>query len=332
MTNPAGKPSDAARRMAGDGIYSEIPEINQRIIDCLPKLLADGFALEDARPIPYGSRLTLAGPDGSAAVNLYYSRKKGHSTVFDKSLPGALVKRLRPLLDPGTPADRISPVKREQQFASWIGCDEGGKGAFTGPLVAVAFLADRSVAATLADMGVADSKRLTGTALRRLAAELEKRFRQRIAVVELVPETYNRLYSDFKQQGKSLNHLLAWAHGKAVEQLMPARPDAVIVDQFAYPGVIRPRMPDGPELILRPRAENNIAVAAASVVAGGRYLVRLDSLSKEFGVKLAPGAGAAADTSVRAFIRKHGKDAAHTVAKIHFKNMEKVQSPEIFSA
>ncbi|HPQ39832.1 MAG TPA: hypothetical protein PLV45_05605, partial [bacterium] len=164
----------------------------------------------------------------------------------------------------------------------------------------------------------------------RMAAGLEKQFRQRVSVVELVPETYNRLYADFKRQGRSLNHLLAWAHGKAVERLIPARPDAIIVDQFAGAGVIRPRIPDGPELILRPRAENNIAVAAASVVAGGRYLARLEALSREFGVTLAPGAGAAADASVREVLRKHGPDAVGRVAKRHFKNMEKIGAQDLF--
>ena len=324
MTNNSIAPSTAAKQMAEKCLYSEIPEINQRIIDILPKLHTAGFLLEDARPIPYGSRILLRTHDSTVGFTFYFSKKKGHSTVFDKKTSTALVHTLRPLLEPGPAENIISPFKREQQFDSWIGCDEGGKGAFTGPLVAVAFFADRKIVQDLFKMGVVDSKTLGGKKLRDLSSRLERRYAKRISVLELKPETYNRLYADFRSQNRSLNHLLAWAHGKAIEKLMPDNPDAIVVDQFARIDVIRPRIPSGPELVLRTKAENNIGVAAASIVAGGRYLDRLASISREIGVELAPGAGTAADQSVVCAVKKHGRDIMEKIVKLHFRNTEKV--------
>lgn len=324
MTPKKQTPSQQAIDMANQGIYSEIPEINQRIIDILPGLEAKGLILEDARPLPYGSRITLRGESTTIGINIYYSRKKGHSTVFDKKVSEAVQRWIRPILEPGPASDRISPFKEELQFASWIGCDEGGKGAFPGPLVAVAFHVDRSMTDHLIQLGVADSKTLSGKHLVKLATELEKHYSSRIGITILYPETYNRLYDQFKSQGRSLNHLLAWAHGKAVEKLMSQKPEAIVVDQFAYPAVIRPRMPVGPQLIIRTKAENNIGVAAASVIAGARYLMGLDTLSRTVGVKLMPGAGKAADQAVVEAVKKHGESILRKIVKCHFRNTEKV--------
>ena len=309
---------------AGNAIYSNIPEIEQRLLQNLPDVLNAGFVLEESRPIPYGVRLTFRTGETIAGATVYFSKKKGHSTVIDPGTPADIAAELRGRLD-GSGSDAfISPIPRERTFSRWIGCDEGGKGAFTGPLVAAACMCDAATARELHTMGVRDSKTMSPDRLRKLAAAIARRFPKNISVLELKPETYNRLYDDFKKQNKSLNHLLAWAHGKAVEKLLPARPDAIVVDQFAYPGVIRTRMPAGTELIVRTRAEDNIAVAAASVLAAGRYLAALDALSHELGVTIMPGAGAAADRSVRDAVARHGRDILPRIVKLHFKNLDRI--------
>lgn len=312
---------------ADNAIYSDIPEIEQRLLAALPAVINAGFALEDSRPIPYGVRLTFRCGDAPVGLSVYYSRKKGHSTVVDAGTAPDVSARLRMLLDDdGTGTAFISPMPRERTFTRWLGCDEGGKGAFTGPLVAAAYLCDAAHARELHALSVTDSKSMDANRLKKLCDRLIRRYPKRISVLELKPDTYNRLYSDFKTQNKSLNHLLAWAHGKAAEKLLPAFPDAIIVDQFATPGIIRNRMPSGPELIIRTKAEDNIAVAAASVIASGRYLVALDVLSHELGITILPGAGADTDRSVRAAVAKHGPDILPKIVKLHFRNYSRVHT------
>lgn len=318
------QPETPPETPAGDFIYSDIPEIEQRLLQNLPDVLKAGFVLEESRPIPWGVRLAFRTGETTAGATVYFSKKKGHSTVIDPGTPADIAAGLRGLLDGGGTDAFISPIPRERTFAKWIGCDEGGKGAFTGPLVAAACLCDTATARELHAMGVRDSKTMSPDRLRKLAAAIVRRFPRNISVLELKPETYNRLYDNFKARNKSLNHLLAWAHGKAVEKLLPAQPDAIVVDQFAYPGVIRTRMPAGPELIVRTRAEDNIAVAAASVLAAGRYLTALDTLSHELGVTILPGAGTSTDRSVRDAVAKHGRDVLPRVVKLHFKNLDRI--------
>ncbi len=315
-----------ANNMISDkNLYSDIPEIESRVLSVLPAVLKNGFVLEDFKSLPYGIRLLFRKEDSSVGVTLYYSKKKGHSTVFDAKIPKQIEQELRLHLTEQTDSSHISPVAAEQDFTRWIGCDEGGKGAFTGPLVVAAYLCDQDHARDLAATGITDSKSLNGERLMKLSHQLMNRYKNRIGLVELKPETYNRLYADFKEQGRSLNHLLAWAHGKAVEKLLKWNPDAVIVDQFAWPSFIQRRMPEAPNLIIRTKAENNIAVAAASIVAAGRYLTALKLLSEEFGVAIQPGAGANADQSVRRAVDLHGNDILHRLVKLHFRNIEKIR-------
>jgi ribonuclease HIII len=306
-------------------LYSNIPEIESRVLSVLPAILQNGFILEDFKPLPYGIRLIFRKDDTGINVNLYHSKKKGHSTVFDAKIPKQFEQELRLHLTGQTDSNHISPVVAEQNFTRWIGCDEGGKGAFTGPLVVAAYLCDQDHSRDLAASGITDSKSLNGQRLMKLSHQLMNRYKNRIGLVELKPETYNRLYADFKEQGRSLNHLLAWAHGKAVEKLLKWNPAAVIVDQFAWPSFIRGRMPDVPNLIIRTKAENNIAVAAASIVAAGRYLTLLKQLSEEVGVVIQPGAGANADQSVRRAVDLHGNDILHRIVKVHFRNIDKIR-------
>ncbi|MBN1296216.1 hypothetical protein JXA80_05500 [bacterium] len=324
--------SPEAHRLTDASITSSIPEINQRILDVLPRLNQAGIVLEDTRPVPYGCRLVLRNNDRAIGVTIYFSKKKGHSTIIDASAPPDVARRIRSLFNQRSPESMISPDPREQRLTSWIGCDEGGKGAYTGPLVAVAFKADTAVVGTLGEMEVADSKTLPETMLRQVARALETRFGDRLGIVELMPETYNRLYSTFRAEGRSLNHLLAWAHGKAIEKLALGPETTIVIDQFAEPRVILPRLPRGLTAIIRPRAENNIAVAAASIVASSRYLDRLERLSAEVGVRLAPGAGDAADRSVAECIRKHGADVLTKIVKLHFRNTGKITGQDLFDS
>lgn len=307
-----------------NAIYTDIPEIEQRLLAVIPQVLNAGYLLEDHRPLPYGVRLLFRQGSTAIGVNVYYSKKNGHSAVFDQKIAPKTLNTLRRLLNPMDDLTAISPFEREQSYTKWIGCDEGGKGAFTGPLVTAAYFCDRDHAAKLIDIGVLDSKRLEQRTLRKLAATLKK-FTGRFSVLELKPETYNRLWEDFRRQNRTLNDLLAWAHGKTVEKLLTKQPDAIIVDQFARADLIRSRMPRNvPEVIVRTKAENNIAVAAASIIAANHYLEALDRLSKEFGVKIRPGAGASADASVKEAVAKHGPEVLGRLVKRHFKNVLKI--------
>jgi ribonuclease HIII len=85
------------------------------------------------------------------------------------------------------------------------------------------------------------------------------------------------------------------------------------------------------QLIQRPRAEEDLAVAAASILARAEFLLRLRRLSEEIGLALPKGASQAVETAARAVVRKLGRDRLEGVAKLHFRTTQSVlrdSSPE----
>lgn len=72
------------------------------------------------------------------------------------------------------------------------------------------------------------------------------------------------------------------------------------------------------------RGEQDIAVAAASILARAEFLWRLEALSKEFGVDLPKGASPAVVAAGKRFVERYGREALDKVAKLHFKTTHNV--------
>ncbi len=114
-----------------------------------------------------------------------------------------------------------------------IGTDESGKGDYFGSMVVAGVLIDLTTETALGELGVRDSKLLTGKRCRELAAKIRNLLPGKYQEVEIVPDSYNRLYDDFKSEGKNLNHLLAWGHARAIESLLQKETCShAIADQF----------------------------------------------------------------------------------------------------
>jgi ribonuclease HIII len=209
----------------------------------------------------------------------------------------------------------------------WAGVDESGKGDYFGPLVSAAVVVDAAGAEQLAAAGVQDSKKLTDKRVRALAPQV--RAATRSALTRLPPPRYNALYADFSRQGKRLNQLLAWAHIRSLRTLLEAgeAPAYAIVDQFADAKVIERAAAgwtDDLRIVQFPRAEADVAVAAASVLARAAFLDGLSSLSSRAGVELPRGASPQVVAAARSIAARGGRDALAEVAKLHFATTRQV--------
>lgn len=202
-----------------------------------------------------------------------------------------------------------------------IGVDESGKGDYFGPLVIAACYVGPEHLAELD--GVKDSKKLTDPMSIRLAAVI-KQFCPH-SVIAIGPAKYNELYAKFR----NLNKLLAWGHARAIENVLEVAPcDLVISDQFADPaGLKRQLFEKGRMIELRSmvRAEADIAVAAASILARAEFLHRLKRLGDDIGVQLPKGASAMVVEAGRKVFRQQGQEGLEKVAKLHFKTTEQVR-------
>jgi len=205
-----------------------------------------------------------------------------------------------------------------------IGTDEAGKGDYFGPLVAAAAYADEVAVERLPEAGVRDAKKVS---LSRLW-ELEKAVKQicpAFEVISIFPERYNEL----REQMGNLNHLLAWAHARAIENVL-AKADCrvVVADQFGDARVLQGSlMKRGRqiELIQRVRAEDDPAVAAASVLARAAFIRGLERMSVEIGVVLPRGATHVLPAAREVF-EKGGEDLLRRAAKLHFVTTKKLRA------
>lgn len=209
-----------------------------------------------------------------------------------------------------------------------IGTDESGKGDYFGPLVVAGIYLPQEQETVLRELGVRDSKKFSDNKVREIAEILKKGYRHSVVVIG--PERYNSLYEKLR----NLNRLLAWAHARVIENILQEIDcRQAITDQFGdklY--VINALMKLGKEieLIQRPKAEEDMAVAAASILARAEFLKRLYFLSQEIGIDLPKGASPLTEEAGAKLIRKHGVEILNKVAKIHFKTTKKIMDGGTF--
>lgn len=213
-----------------------------------------------------------------------------------------------------------------------LGVDESGKGDFFGPLCIAGAYVNESVARAWADVGIRDSKNISSDKRIKDLAELIRKTPGCVTtVVPIGNEAYNRLYA--KMQG--VNSILAWGHARVIENLMLQRhrmnppPVRAISDQFAHnkATVAKALMSLGREieLVQKHRAEEDLAVAAASILARHEFVTRLAALEKQCGMKLPKGASAMVDAAAKKLANEHGAEGLAKVAKMHFRTALRAQ-------
>lgn len=203
-----------------------------------------------------------------------------------------------------------------------IGVDESGKGDYFGPLCVAGVFADEKTLSTLLKLGVRDSKTIADPEIRRLAKEIIAAVPNYI--IRLRPQKYNELYESFK----NLNSLLAWCHSSIIEHLAKhTQPDLAIIDKFAHTYVVEQALRKKKVSLhveQHVRGEQDVVVAAASIVARWAFIDGLDQLEKEFNVKLPKGASSAVVTTAKKIASEHGKDILRNLAKLHFCTTKKL--------
>lgn len=213
-----------------------------------------------------------------------------------------------------------------------LGVDESGKGDFFGPLCVAGVYVNESVIQAWKDSGIRDSKNISSD---RTIKELAERIRRTsgclTAVVPVGNEAYNRLY---RSMG-NVNRLLAWGHARVIENLMGRKhrmdppPVRAISDQFAANketvAAALMTLGRGIELVQKHRAEEDLAVAAASILARHEFVTRLAGLETQFETRLPRGASAAVDAAAKEFVAKHGAESLSKVAKMHFRTALRAQ-------
>lgn len=217
-------------------------------------------------------------------------------------------------------------VHSPEMFEPHFGIDESGKGDFFGPLVIAGVYVDRDIARKFMDAGIQDSKRIGSDARIRTLAKTIKTTPGAVGdTVAIGPERYNDLYEKFG----NLNSLLGWGHARVIENLLAKKPDCprALSDKFADAKVIeRALLQHGKAIRLeqRTKAESDLAVAAASILAREAFIDWLERRGKALGVKLGRGVSAQVKEAAKAIVDGGGPDALRKVAKVHFRTANEI--------
>jgi ribonuclease HIII len=208
-----------------------------------------------------------------------------------------------------------------EMFEPHFGIDESGKGDYFGPLVVAGVYTNRDITRALLDAGIMDSKRIgSGKRIRELSAKIRGAVGRGYKVIRWDPVRCNLLYEEYK----NVNRMLARGHAVIIKDLAVRVPSCgrALSDQFTKAPMIAGELKKrGVSLNLeeRTKAESDIAVAAASILARESFLDWMDRVSEKLGMDLPLGAGSGVKEVAREFLQKFGKENLAEIAKLHFR-------------
>ena len=277
------------------------------------------------RAVPYAR---FAGEKDKINVVFYESRKlvvqgKGTQEFIEFVLEPEVLKQAKLGYETVLNPDLLLPR---------LGVDESGKGDFFGPLCVAGAYINAAVIKAWEGKGIRDSKTISSDKRMGELADLIQNTPGCVTtVVPIGNEAYNRLYGKMH----SVNSMLAWGHARVIENLMGQKhrmnppPVKAISDQFAASKdvVEKALMMSGKqiELVQRHKAEEDLAVAAASILARDAFVKGLAKLEKLYKTKLPKGASPAVDEAAKKIFEECGVDGLAKVGKMHFRTALRAQ-------
>jgi len=223
--------------------------------------------------------------------------------------------------------DKINDLNDTRfKYISTIGSDEVGTGDYFGPIVVTASYVDIKDKFKIEELGIKDSKKLTDDKIREIAPTL----------IKTVPHTTFILTPyDYNEKGiTNMNQVKAILHNKVLYSLVNKDNydyKKIVVDQFVYPAKYYEHIKNTNNKITNitftTHAEDKcLSVAVSSVISRYIFLESMDKLSKELGVFLQKGAGENVDIQGAELVKKYGFDKLKEIAKLNFKNTEKIKA------
>jgi ribonuclease HIII len=278
-------------------------------------IITDGITKNSVDLFPSG-KIVIQGKPGTLRDTLLVWRDQ-HNPLF------AQAQEYSQPLTEVIPLSQAEHTRRTYIGLPRIGLDESGKGDYFGPLVIGAVYIDEQSEDNLTAFGVRDSKLLSDTRILQIAAEIKKICPYE--VISIGAKRYNELYKEIH----NLNSLLAKGHAFAIEKLLEkVSCQLAIADQFGDASYLQDALLEkGRSITLEQRThgEEDIAVAAASILARAEFVQQMERLSSRLGMTLPKGASDPNIVTVgREIVNKYGKDTLAKAAKLHFRITEKI--------
>lgn len=295
----------------------------------------EGFTVNPYREIQYGLQFMVFLGEESALLRIYES-KKGVRLDFSQAKSELIYQKISFLIDEqpvyapqGPPVSDLfleedqTGLSPDIDPTTLIGVDESGKGDYFGPLVIAAVYTTPEISLKLLELGVKDSKKLSDATVYRIAPAIMSLCTH--CIIQMGNESYNLVYHKLQ----NLNHLLAWGHAKSIEGVLKqVSCENALSDQFAHASLVKNALRSRGiriHLFQRHRAEDNVAVAAASILARYSFLTYMDMISSHYQFKFLKGASESVLKAAVSFAETYSFDELRLVAKLHFKTTESVK-------
>ena len=273
--------------------------------------------------------------DADTVVTLYESGKavfQGISADISAQMWIERERHLNPLKKIETTNSEQKEKKEKQEnkinpkiyYANTIGSDEVGTGDYFGPIVVTSAYVTKEDIPFLEALGVRDSKKLTDEKILTIVPKILKRIKYQSIVFS--NKEYNQKYST----DINMNKIKAILHNKVLTKLTneEKKYDYVVVDEFAkpyvyylkgIPNVVR-------NITFMTKAEDKcLSVACASIISRYIFIKEFSKISKDLGILLPKGASNSVDDVGVKIVQKYGFEKLNEIAKLSFKNTEKIK-------
>ena len=276
------------------------------------------------KKIPY---VVFQAQDEDTVITMYESGKvmfQGTSADVDASMWSIAIE------SENNKKDKI--LDKTYYNVSAVGSDEVGTGDYFGPIVVTSAYVKKEDISFLEKLGVGDSKKISDEKIKKIAPEIAKKITYRSLILNNIE--YNKKHTS----NVNMNKIKAIMHNKVLYQLVTEEKpkyDYIIVDEFArenrYYGYLEGIDKIQKNITFLTKAEDkNLAVAAASIISRFIFLKEFDKICDSIHIPLAKGAGRDVDKIGEEVIEKYGSDKLNEIAKLNFKNTERILHTRIF--
>lgn len=222
--------------------------------------------------------------------------------------------------------EEIKKNDKKYYYSSAIGSDEVGTGDYFGPIVVTSCYVSKDDIEFVESLGIKDSKKLDDEKILKIAPELIKKIKYKSLI--MTNSEYNTKYS----ASYNINKIKAIMHNKVLWRMVNEehpKYDYIIVDEFAREQRYYEYLSGNPAIqrditFITKAEDKNLAVASASVISRYIFLKEFDKISDSLHIPLPKGAGKEVDEIGKEVVETYGKDILKEIAKINFKNTERI--------
>lgn len=273
--------------------------------------------------------------EADTVVTLYNSGKavfQGVSADIDANMWKEMERHLNPTKkveitnsnDKKKKEKIIEKINPKIYYANTIGSDEVGTGDYFGPIVVTASYVEKENIPFLEELGVKDSKKLSDDKILEIVPKIIKKIPYECIILS------NKEYNDNYTNNMNMNKVKAILHNKVLSKLKEKyQAEYIVVDQFANPYVYYNYLKETNyvrNITFMTKAEDKcLSVACASLISRYVFLKQFDKLGESIDTFLIKGASDKVDELAVKIVNKYGFDKLKEIAKLNFKNTEKIK-------